>query len=102
MSEHTSGEADSGAGDDLRNDSGTFDAPSCPRCGGPSSGSRERGQGMASKFDNYVIMCPRCLRRSEERAAVILAADSEETTARRALGARTAALKSWLGSRPGD
>ena len=52
---------------------GAFKAPECPRCGGPSSGSCSRHSGMAAAFDNLVIMCGRCHRRSEECAAVVVA-----------------------------
>lgn len=82
--------------------SDTFESAACPRCENRASGSHSRHTGMASDFENCVITCKSCSRRSSECAAVLSSNATAEVNKERLLAAQAKALESWQGERPGD
>jgi hypothetical protein len=87
----------------------SFETPPCPRCQATSSGQISR-HGIASGgavFDNYVITCNGCMRRSEEHAAMISTSAnrltlSPENAKKFKERARSNAIADWLGPHPND
>ena len=79
-----------------------FESAACPRCGNRASGSHSRHTGMTGDFENCVITCHSCSRRSSECAAILSSKATAEVNKGRLLAAQAKALESWQGERPGD